>query len=250
MTATPRLLAVIPARGGSKGIPNKNILPFAGLPLIAHTLLFAKMCPEISRCIVSTNSSQIAEIAKEHGGDAPFFRPDELAQDNTPMWPVLRHALNWVEQIEDEPYDYLILLDPTSPAREPADLTNVLEMMKGNPEADGIISVSEPEFSPIWNCVVEQDGWMNDLFDDASNYGRRQDVPTVYWINGAMYIWRTGFVRQEEESWRLTKRNMAYLIPQHRAMSIDSRLEFDRAELMVNAGLIHFPWLDQVRKTS
>jgi N-acylneuraminate cytidylyltransferase len=248
MSSNPRVLAVIPAREGSKGIPNKNILEFAGLPLIAHTLMFAKMCPEISRCIVSTDSEKIAQVAKEYEGDVPFLRPAELAQDDTPMWPVLRHALTWIEQNGTETYDLLMLLDPTSPAREPIDATNVVRMMQDNPEADGIICVSEPEFSPVWNCVIEQDGWMTNLIDTADRYDRRQDVPTVYWINGALYVWRTNFVKQEAESWRLTARNMVYQIPQPRAMSIDTQFEFDRAELMINAGMINMPWLEKVKE--
>src|SRR5690348_16189824 len=83
-----RVLAVIPARGGSKGLPGKNIRPFAGLPLIAHTIHYAQSCPEITRAIVSTDSPQIAEVAKEHGGDVPFLRPSELADDKTSLWPV------------------------------------------------------------------------------------------------------------------------------------------------------------------
>ena len=112
------MLAVIPARGGSVGLPGKNLRSFAGLPLIGHSILFAKMCPEITRMVVSSDSEQIGDAARQYGADVPFVRPANLAQGSTPMWPVLRHALMTVEEQERTSYDFLILLDPTSPARE------------------------------------------------------------------------------------------------------------------------------------
>ena len=177
----------------------------------------------------------------------PFMRPPELALDDTPMWPVLRHALSQIEEQEGESYDLLMLLDPTSPAREPSDVTQAVSRLRDNPLADGIICVSQPDFNPVWNCVVERDGWMADLFEDASRFNRRQDAPTVYWINGALYAWRTGFVRNQESSWRMTNRSLMYEIPQYRSMSIDTRGEFDRAECLINAGLISLPWMQQVQ---
>src|SRR3989338_3574969 len=118
-----KVLAVIPARGGSKGLPGKNIRIFAGLPLIAHSIKMAAMCPEIDRAIVSTDDEAIASVAKEQDGDVPFLRPTELAQDDTPMWPVMIHALQIMEEKEAENYDYFILLDPTSPCRYPEDIS-------------------------------------------------------------------------------------------------------------------------------
>ena len=244
MTDATRVLAVIPARGGSKGIPGKNLRPFTGLPLIAHTILFAKLCPEIHRCIVSTDSPEIAAVAKEYGADAPFMRPPELAQDDTPMWPVLRHALAQIEQHADTRYGLLLLLDPTSPAREPSDITGAMQLMAQSPDADGIVGVSQPDFNPIWHCVVERKGWMADLIEDGSKFDRRQQVPPVYRINGSLYIWRTEFVRTQEASWRQSGQHLIYEIPESRAMSIDTPQEFERAELLVKGGLISFPWLN------
>ncbi len=247
MSGDGRLLAVIPARGGSKGLPGKNIRHFAGIPLIGHTIMFAGMCPEITRCVVSTDSAEITRVAKEFDADVPFTRPAELAQDDTPMLPVLRHALAFVEQEEGRPYDALLLLDPTSPAREPADIAGALKVLLANPAADGIIGVSEPDFSPIWHTVVEKEGWMVDLMEDAVKYERRQDVPTVYRINGSLYIWRTGFVRRSGDSWRSAGKHLMYEVPEHRAMSFDNAREFERAELLVSHGFIDFPWLNQVQ---
>lgn len=242
-----RLLGVIPARGGSKGISGKNLRPFVGIPLIAHSVLFAKLCPEIDRCIVSTDSPEIAKVARSFGGEVPFMRPDELARDETPMWPVLRHALTSMEEAGKCQYDYLLLLDPTSPAREPSDVPEVLRRLVECPSADGVIGVSQPDFNPIWHCVVEQDGWMVDLIKEGSEFDRRQDVRVVYRINGSIYIWRADFVRREADSWRQHGKHIIYEIPEMRAMSIDSIEEFKRAEVLVQSGLIKFPWLEGVR---
>jgi N-acylneuraminate cytidylyltransferase len=250
MSDLRRLLAVIPARGGSRGLPGKNIRPFAGLPLIVHSILFARLCQEITRCIVSTDSREIADVAEEYGADVPFLRPADLAQDDTPMWPVLRHALFAVEQLEAAHYDALLLLDPTSPARDPADVAGAVSRLHASPTADGIIAVSQPDFNPIWHCVVEQDGWMADLMPDGHRYDRRQDLPTVYRVNGALYIWRASFLhRHHGRDWRQAGRHLIHEIPELRAMSIDTADEFARAELLVKGGLITFPWLRTPQET-
>ena len=239
------LLAVIPARGGSKGLPGKNIRPFAGLPLIAHTILFAKMCPEITRCIVSTDSEEIAETAKQFGAEVPFLRPKDLSQDDTPLWPVLRHALTALESGNGNRYRTLLLLDPTSPAREPSDITGALSRLEGSSQADGVIGVSRPVFNPVWHCVVEKEGWMTDLMEQGGRIDRRQEAPPIYRINGSMYLWRASFVRSQAGSWRGTGRYLIYEIPEARAMSIDDLSQFERAELLVKSGLISFPWMSE-----
>ncbi len=242
----PRVLAVIPARGGSKGLPGKNIRPFLGLPLIAHTILFAKMCPEITRAVVSTDAEEIASTAKRYGADVPFLRPANLAQDATPMWPVLRHALMTLE-MSDDAYDEVLLLDPTSPAREPADVAGMLQRLRGETKADGVLSASCPTFNPLWHCVVEKDGWMTDLIPGACDYTSRQQVPTVLRINGALYVWQAAFMRRQADRWRREGRHLLYEIPELRAMSIDTPEEFAAAEALVKGGIVAFPWMHEVR---
>ena len=127
--SAPRVLAVIPARGGSKGLPGKNIRPLSGLPLIGHSIRAAALVPSLSRCIVSTDDQTIADVARGLGGDVPFLRPAELAEDSTPMAPVLQHALRAVEESGDEPYDALLLVDPTSPVREPAQIDDAVRRL-------------------------------------------------------------------------------------------------------------------------
>lgn len=235
------MLAVIPARGGSKGLAGKNIRPLAGLPLIAHSIALAKLCPQITRLVVSTDAEDIAAVARHFGAEAPFMRPAELAQDDTPMWPVLRHALQTIEQDENRQYDFLLLLDPTSPGRLPEDIAGALKKLQTQSKAAGIIGVSQPEFNPIWHCVVEENGWMKNLIDAARKYNRRQDIPAVYRINASLYIWRADFVRRAR-AWRQAPQ-LIYEIPEARAVHIDDLHGFEMAELMIHHGLIKLPWL-------
>lgn len=243
MGADFKILAVIPARGGSKGLPGKNIRPFMGLPLIAHTILFAKMCPEIDRCIVSTDSSDIAQAARDFGAEVPFIRPSELSGDDTPLWPVLRHALSAIEEQEKSSYDALLLLDPTSPGRAPANLAVMRSRLLENPQADGVVSVARPAFNPIWHCVTEQDGWMENLLPEGASYDRRQDVPRVFRIDGSLYLWRARFVRQDRGSWRREGRHLLHEVRDLSAWSIDTEEQFEVAELLVKSGKVSLPWL-------
>src|SRR5262249_10695504 len=134
-------LAVIPARGGSKGVPGKNIRTLSSLPLIAHSLRLAALCPEIDRTVVSTDSDAIAEVARAEGGDVPFLRPAALARDETPMLPVLRHALDALDP-HSEIYTRLLLLDPTSPGRLPEDVARAHVLLAAESDADGVVAVS------------------------------------------------------------------------------------------------------------
>ncbi|MDP2600230.1 MAG: acylneuraminate cytidylyltransferase family protein [Deltaproteobacteria bacterium] len=237
------MLALIPARGGSKGLPGKNIRPLADYPLIAHSIFMAKMCSKIHRIVVSTDDPKIAEIAKDYGAEVPFLRPKELARDDTPMWPVIRHALKSVETLEKEKYKYLLLLDPTSPGRTPDDVEKAVERLENNPDADGIIGVSRPHFNPIWHCVVEKDGWMKPLIEEGTKYHRRQDVPAVYRINASLYIWRCDFIYRSENDWMKEGRYLMHEIPEARAIHIDELSEFEMAELLIKKNLIMLPWI-------
>lgn len=237
------VLAVIPARGGSKGLKEKNLRSLCGLPLIGHSIRLARLCPEITRTIVSTDSDQIAETAREFGADVPFMRPNELARDETPMWPVLQHALEAIEEQDGKKYDTLLLLDPTAPCRLPEDIAGAVAKLIHNPAADGIIGVSEPDFNPIWHCVVEKEGWMSDLVPEGSFFTRRQDVPTVYRINSSLYLWRASFIRKSSGNWRGDGKHLLYEVPDSRAVHIDTLDQFERAALLIREGLIKLPWL-------
>lgn len=234
-------LAIIPARGGSKGLPGKNIRPLCGLPLIAHSIRCAQLVPRIARMIVSTDSEEIAEVARAHGAEVPFLRPPELASDDTPMMPVLVHALDEMERRDGCVYNSVLLLDPTSPGRLPEDIDAAFRELDADPAADGTVSCSQPSFNPFFVGVIERQGYLARAFDGAG-YKRRQDVPRFLRVNGSLYLWRSEFVRRAPATW-LDGRHRAVEIPESRAFSIDDLWEFQLVELVLVNGLVRFPWM-------
>jgi CMP-N,N'-diacetyllegionaminic acid synthase len=239
------MLAVIPARGGSKGLPGKNIRPLMGLPLIAHSILFAKMCDVIDECIVSTECQEIERCALTYGGRVPFSRPAVLAQDNTPMVPVLQHALREMERIKNCTYGSVLLLDPTSPGRLPTDVTKALEMLEEDSNSVGVVAVSEPHFNPRYVCVEERDGYLELAFALQKQFVRRQDVPRVFRINAALYLWKRDYlVGAPNAPFATEAKHRMLIVPEARAVHIDSLEDFQIASAMAQAGIVKFPWLD------
>jgi CMP-N,N'-diacetyllegionaminic acid synthase len=234
-------LAIIPARGGSKGLPGKNIRPLSGLPLLVHSLRCAERAPRVARTIVSTDSAEIAAVARAAGGDVPFMRPAELARDDTPTIPVLIHALDENERAEGRRYQSVLLLEPTSPGRLPDDIDRAIKLLESDADADGVIACSQPSFNPFYVGIVERDGYVAPAFERA--YTRRQDAPTFFRINGALYLWRRDFLRASPAEWLSAGRHRALEIPESRAYSIDDQAEFDQAELLLREGLVTLPWL-------
>ena len=238
------VLAVIPARSGSKGLPGKNIRPLGGLPPIAHSIRCARMCPQIARVVVTTDGEQIRDVARLHGGDAPFLRPAELAADDTPMMPVLAHALAECERLDGHDYGSVLLLDPTSPGRLPEDVSRAVEILGSDPAAVGVVACSQPTFNPFWVGVVQVDGYMRPAFAGES-YERRQDVPPFFRINGALYLWRAEHVRAGRGL--RDGQHRVLEIPEGRAFSIDDLHEFEVAEALLSTGIVRLPWLESGR---
>lgn len=183
MLEEKRILALIPARGGSKGIKDKNILEVNEKPLIAYSIEAAKDSRYIDKVVVTTDSEKIANVAKLYGAKIPFIRPQELASDSTATLDVVLHAL---KELKSENFDVLILLQPTSPLRTTKDIDCALEkFFEGN--CVSLVSVSEAEDSPILMRTIEADGKMKKLLSQDSTI-RRQDMPRIYRVNGSMYI--------------------------------------------------------------
>jgi N-acylneuraminate cytidylyltransferase len=238
-----RVLGVIPARGGSKGLPGKNIKPLAGRPLLAHSIACAGLTKRLTRTIVTSDDEPILRVAKACGGDVPFVRPAELARDDTPMMPVLQHAMQTVERLESSTYDALALLDPTSPGRLPEEIDRAVEMLEREPTADGVVAVSEPLFNPLWVGVFVRDGTLLPAFEHESSFARRQDVPRFFRINGAFYLWRRDFLLGAGPDWVKRGKHLPLEMAEERAFSIDTAFEFQVAELLVKNGLISLPWV-------
>ena len=179
------VLSIIPARGGSKGIPKKNIYPLCGKPLIAWTIEAVLSSRYISRTILSSDSNKIIEIAGRYGVDAPFVRPKELAKDNTPALPVIRHAVDWLKENEDYIPDYIVLLQPTSPLRTATHIDEALKKLIDS-NADSIVSVVKVphQYNP-YSVMKMKDGFLKPFleYDECKNI--RQLKPTFYARNGA-----------------------------------------------------------------
>jgi N-acylneuraminate cytidylyltransferase len=173
----------------------------------------------------------------------PFIRPAELAGDETPMWPVVRHAVAELGARADE-HDALLLLQPTSPFRLPGDVAGAVAALSDREDAGGVVGVSQPSFNPIWTGVVERDGVLEDLFPDARVYARRQDVPRVLRINGAIYLWPLDVVHRFENDPRGEVPYLPLRLPERRALDIDTEEDLQLAELLLSAGIVRLPWLD------
>ncbi|AJT41415.1 cytidylyltransferase domain-containing protein [Psychromicrobium lacuslunae] len=240
----PQVLAIIPARGGSKGLPGKNIKPLLGKPLIAYSISIAAMLGENVTCVVSTDDADIAETARQFGGSVPFMRPDELAGDLAPSSVVLRHALETMESLTETQFDLVLLLEPTSPTRTVESIRAAIDSLQESPELDGVIAVSEAFFNPTWVGVKPQKTNENKLeryFSEGENVVRRQDVPRFLRINGNFYVWRAEFIRRLENSWFDEGVHGHVEIPETQAFSIDEEPEFRIIEAIVKAGIAPLP---------
>jgi len=241
----PRILAVVPARGGSRGLPGKNTRSLCGIPLVAHAIRAAEATPVITRVVVTTDSPEIAALAREHGGDVPFLRPRELAADDTPMAPVIAHAVTTVESMERVSYDAVVLLDPTSPARDPHQIMTAVEMLWQDARLDGVVSVSEPTFQPEWVGVRHEGSTLARYFPSGVGVTRRQDTDRYLRINGNFYVWRAASARALSRSWFDEGRYAGVEIPEAQAFSIDDDYEFRLIEALVTAGLVRLPWIEE-----
>jgi len=193
-------VAIIPARGGSKGIPKKNIFPLAGKPLIAHSIEDSLNCSQIQRTLVSTDDSEIAEVARSFGAEVPFMRPSELAQDETPDLPVFLHALEWIHVQEGKLPDLVVHLRPTTPLRPPGLIDKAIQMMVNDPQADCVRSIREPPQSPykMWQVEGKYLKPFIQLGTEESYNLPRQKLPPVYYHDGLLDVIRTSTIMEKK----------------------------------------------------
>lgn len=210
------VLAIIPARGGSKGVPRKNIRAVAGKPLIAWTIEEAKKSKYIDRLILSSDDAEIIEVAKRWGCEVPFVRPAELAQDETPGIAPVLHALDVLPDFE-----LVVLLQITSPLRSAADIDGCIEQCIAS-NANACVTVSEAEQSPYWMYTLGEGGAMQALIPDQS-FARRQDLPKAYLLNGAVYAAKSAWLRQHKTF--VGAETLGFVMPQERSLDIDTELD-------------------------
>ena len=218
-------LVIIPARGGSKRLPRKNLLDLCGKPLIAWSIEAALKSKYISKVIVSSDDEEILNIAKEYKADF-IKRPDELASDTATTFDALKHTLENVEK-----YDYVVLLQPTSPLRTEKHIDEAIELLKEK-NADAIISVCEMEHSPLWSNTLDEDLNMSNFLRDEVLNKRSQDLPKYYRLNGAIYICKTDKLLQNE-SFFLKEKIYAYKMNKKDSVDIDEEIDFIIAEKLM-----------------
>lgn len=229
-----KAIAFIFARGGSKGLPGKNIRSLCGKPLIAWSIEHALAVKRIERVIVSTDSEEIAAVAHKYGAEVPFIRPAELARDDSPEWLAWRHALNYLLEKDGGLPEAMVSLPATAPLRLPLDIENCLDEFEKN-DADIVITVTDAHRSPYFNMVkTNADGTVGLVIPPQAAITRRQDVPIVYDMATVAYVARPEFVMSNNGIFEGKVRHVC--VPVERALDIDTPLDFMIAECLISGG--------------
>jgi CMP-N-acetylneuraminic acid synthetase len=224
------IIGLITARGGSKGIPRKNIVPLGGKPLIAWTIEAALASRRLSRVLVSTEDAEIAQVAATWGAEVPFIRPIELAQDTTPHILVMEHALRWLDEAAGLRPEYLLLLQPTSPFRAPEDIDAAIALAEAH-AAIGVVSVCEMERHPYLAKRILADGTLSEFMTADTPLLRRQDWPPAYALNGALYLNRRESLLRDRTF--LPPGTLGYVMPPERSLDVDTPWDLHLAELVL-----------------
>lgn len=226
-----RILGLIPARGGSKGIPRKNIKLLAGKPLLAYTADATLAARSLSRVILSTDDEEIAAVGRACGLDVPFMRPSELALDTTPSLPVVQHALRWLEQ-RGEHYDAVCLLQPTNPLRHAEDINGCVALLQEH-ELDAVVTVLPvpAEYNPHWVYMPDPEGLLRLCTGEAAPIPRRQELPAAFHREGSVYVTRCEVVLEANSLYG--QRLMGYPLDAARCVNIDEPTDWARAEQLL-----------------
>ncbi|MBA3662154.1 MAG: acylneuraminate cytidylyltransferase family protein [Gammaproteobacteria bacterium] len=224
-----RHLAIIPARGGSKGFPKKNMRVLLDKPMIAYSIEAAQQSKCFDKVIVSTECDEIAKIASAFKADVPFVRPKELATDTAKILDVILHTLDFFES-KNQFYDMVTLLQPTSPLRTAEDIRLAMQLLVER-EAESIVSVCSTDHSPLWTNVLPEDQNLEHFLDPKIMQKRRQELPAYYRINGAIYMIKTSVLRKARSFY--TAQSYAYVMPRNRSIDVDEALDFYLCETLL-----------------
>lgn len=222
-------IAIITARSGSKGLPDKNIKLLNGKPLLVYTIDAAIESNIFDEIFVSTDSAEYADIAKKYGASVPFLRSDETSGDNSSSWDVVREALDKYKQLGRE-FDTIALLQPTSPLRRAEDIVAGYNLMSKK-NANVIVAVCETEHSPLWCNILPDDLSMKGFVSDEVLNKPRQELPSYYRINGALYIVKTSLLRGDFDLYN--NQCYAYIMEKRYSIDIDDELDFQMAQIMM-----------------
>lgn len=226
------MLAIIPARGGSKGLPGKNTKLLNGVPLICHTIKAALSSKLITRLIVSTDSNEIASVAKKCGAEVPFLRPSNLASDNSMVMDTYLHLVDRLTEQSSKTIDEFVALLPTAPLRLSKDIDESIKIFNDN-KADSVISVVESPVPIQWYKRILKDGRLQNYLPHFDAVKNRQEEEKTYIPNGAVYVFRTNILRSKRKYY--TDKTYPYIMPIERSADIDNLLDFSWVEnLLIN----------------
>jgi CMP-N-acetylneuraminic acid synthetase len=224
-----RVLGIIPARGGSKGLPGKNVKLLNGIPLIAYTIKEA-LNSKIEECIVSTDSEEIAQIARNYGGNVPFLRPAEFATDEASSLDVVLHALNFMKEHENKEYDAIMLLQPTTPYRDSEDINQAINILE-NCDADSVISVTNVGGShPARMKFIVEGNLIDPPFVEEFEGQNRQELKPMFIRNGGIYLTRIDTIKNGSFKGNISK---ALVMPEKKSVNIDNIDDFEFAEWLM-----------------
>lgn len=225
------VLCTICARGGSKGVPRKNVRDVGGKPLIAHTIADALEWDRTTDLVVSTDDEEIRDVARDHGASAPFLRPDELATDEAAKLPAIEHATREMERRRDRRYDYVVDLDATAPLRTVEDIERCFRVGRAA-DVTNAYTVTEADKNPYFNMVeLDEEGYASlskQLDDDVV---RRQDAPTVYEMNASIYVYERSFLAETDSVHG--ERTKVSIMPRERSVDIDTPLDLAFVEFLM-----------------
>jgi len=228
-----RVLGLIPARGGSKALPRKNIRLLRGKPLLQYTAEAALASRIISRSILTTDDEEIAEVGRACGLEVPFLRPAGLGRDDTPTLPVIQHALNWLEE-QGDLFDVICLLEPTSPIRQPGLIDSCLDLLRAS-GADSVVTVVPipAEYNPHWVYFRSPDGKLLLATGEPDPIPRRQDLPPAYRRNGSVYVSRRDVIMKQDSIYGM--HSVGCVVDGEESVNIDDNADWQRAEEMLKA---------------
>lgn len=224
-----QITALIPARGGSKRLPGKNIKPLCGKPLIAWSIEAALASKYIDHVVVSTDDEEIKQISEQFGAEVPFIRPSNLANDMASSFDVVKHTIDSLNI--NQPNQLIVLLQPTSPLRLTEEINQALEFFI-NKNAKGVVSISETEHSPLWTNTLPESGSMLDFIRPEAQGKRSQDLPKFYRLNGSIYIYDT-LSLFEQGKFFFDKDVYGFITSSETAVDIDTTLDFIIAETIL-----------------
>jgi N-acylneuraminate cytidylyltransferase len=231
-----RTLFIIPARGGSKGLPGKNIKPLQGKPLLAYSLQYARMFAADNDICITTDDEATGAVAQAAGYQLPFYRPPALSNDTAGMFDVLRHALD-VYETKQGAYDAIVLLQPTSPFRKFSFLQEALALYSQHPATDMVVSVTESKANPYFSLFEENENGYLQPSKSAAGIVRRQDAPPVFQYNGSLYIINTGSLRSYA-SLAAFPHIIKYVMPEYYSVDIDNAVDWQMAEYLLTHHLV------------